>query len=180
MKIAVFYGTVEGHTRKIAGTIAAQLEEMGHQAMLVDVSQPGPTGVGEMDAAILAAPIHVGQYPPAFVSFIQNWKSQLADLPTALVTVSLGIASKIRVEREEAESFPEGLFEQTGWRANRVHNAAGALKYVEYDFFKRWMMRRISEMEGGPVDTSKDHELTNWDQLKEFVSNFVLEVDMVQ
>lgn len=179
MKIAVFFATVEGHTRKIAGRVAAQLEEAGHEAVLVDVSQPGPTGVADMDAAILAAPIHVGQYPQAFVAFIQSWKSQLSDIPTALITSSLGIASKIRVERKEAESFPEVLFEQTGWRANRVHNVAGALKYVEYDFFKRWMMRRISAMESGPVDTSKDHELTDWDQLKEFVSNFVLEVDVV-
>ena len=180
MKIAIFYASVEGHTRKIVGTIAGQLDEMGHQAILVEVTQPGPTGVGEMDAAILAAPIHIGEYPSAFVNFIQGWESQLAAVPTALITCSLGIASKMRVEREEAESFPEQLFEKTGWRASRVHNAAGALKYVEYDFFKRWMMRRISKMEGGPVDTSKDHELTDWNRLREFIANFVLEVDMVR
>lgn len=178
MKIAVFYASIEGHTRKMAAFIAEHLERLGQEALLVDVSQPGPTGVGEMDGAILAAPIHVGQYPAAFVSFVQNWKSQLAEVPTALVTVSLGIVSNIRGEHEEAESYPQVLIDKTGFKPDRFHNAAGALKYVEYDFFKRWMMRRISRMEGGPTDISKDHELTDWDKLREFVSNFVLEVDV--
>ena len=57
--------------------------------------------------------------------------------------------------------------------ADCEHNAAGALKYVEYDYFKRWMMKRIAEEEDGPTDTSRDHELTDWPALDEFVDAFV-------
>ncbi len=34
-------------------------------------------------------------------------------------------------------------------------------------------MRRIAEKEGGPVDVSKDHELTDWAALDAFTDSFV-------
>ena len=53
----------------------------------------------------------------------------------------------------------------------RLH-CAGALKYTQYDFFKRWMLKRIAAAEGGPIDTKHDYELTNWTEIKCFVDDF--------
>jgi menaquinone-dependent protoporphyrinogen oxidase len=172
MYILVMYETVEGHTKKLAETIAKWLEEVGLKVMLTSASQIGFCDPGEFDGAILCAPIHMAQYPQAFVDYINDWRDGLEAIPTALVTVSLGIASQFPDERAEVELFPRQLQDDTGWKANIEHNAAGALKFREYDFFKRWIMRRISEKEGGPVDTSKDHELTDWSALKEFTLKF--------
>ena len=36
---------------------------------------------------------------------------------------------------------------------------AGALQYLEYDFFTRLMMHRG----GHPTDTARDHDYTDWD-----------------
>ena len=179
MDVAILYASVEGHTQKIAETIAKQIEEDGINATLVNVNQPGLFDLASVDAAILCAPIHIGRYPAAFVKYIQNWKSTLKTLRTALITISLAIMSKNKEEKVEAESFPEELFAATGWNADRLYNAGGALKYMEYGFFKRWIMRRIAKKEGGPVDVTRDHELTDWKELAEFVEGFVLEVDMV-
>lgn len=172
MKFLVLYATVEGQTQKIAESIAAQLENTGGEVFLTNVVDPGYCDPGMVDAAILCAPIHIGHYPSAFVQYIQNWKSALLDVPTALVTVSLAIASDDTDERDEALKFPENLAKQTGWNPDYQHNAAGALKYLEYDFFKKWMMRRIAGAEGGPVDTSKDYEFTDWDALAGFIDKF--------
>lgn len=173
MRVLVLYGTVEGHTRKIAQVLADQIEAMQAEVILTNVSDPAYCDPGTFDAAILCAPIHIGRYPSAFVKYIQDWKSALNDLPNALVTVSLAINSDNEDERKEAEAYPDKLIKQTGWTPGAVHHAAGALKYVEYDFFKRWMIRRIASAEGGPVDTSKDHELTDWVALKEFAQEFM-------
>jgi menaquinone-dependent protoporphyrinogen oxidase len=172
MKFLVLYATVEGHTHKIADSIAAQLESLGGEVFLTNVIDPGYCDPGMADAAILCAPIHIGNYPSTFVQYIQNWKSALQDIPTALVTVSLSIASEDGHERDEALDYPEKLVKQTGWNAEYNLNVAGALKYLEYDFFKKWMMRRLADAEGGPVDTSKDHEFTDWDALTEFIDKF--------
>lgn len=173
MKILILYATVEGHTRKIAETVARQVENAGALVVLSDVGQTAYAEPGTFDGVILCAPIHMGNYPSAFIQFIQNWKGALAAVPTALVTVSLAIASDDAGERKEAERFPKDLAARTGFSLVATHNAAGALKYLEYDFFKRWMMKRIARKEGGPTDTSKDYELTDWAALSRFVSGFL-------
>ena len=173
MKILVLYSTVEGHTAKVAKLLAAELEKEGNEVFVTEPSDQSYCDPGNFDAAILCAPIHIGRYPSDFVTFILNRKSALQEIPSALVTVSLSIASNHEVERKEAEEYPQMLTEKTGWNPDFVHNAAGALKYVEYDFFKRWIIRRIATAEGGPIDTSRDHELTDWDDLNAFAAEFL-------
>jgi menaquinone-dependent protoporphyrinogen oxidase len=173
MKILILYATVEGQTQKIAETIARQVEDTGAEVVISDIGQAGSAMPGTFDGVVLCAPIHIGRYPPRFEQFVANWKMALQTIPTAFVSVSLAIASKNADERKEAEAFPDELARRTGWKAPLCHHAAGALKYLEYDFFKRWMLRRISEKEGGPVDTSRDYELTDWAALSRFVTQFL-------
>ena len=173
MIILVAYSTVEGHTREIAMRIAAIAEENGHQAEVTDIAEPGFALPGTFDRVILCAPIHIGRYPSQMITFIANWKHALAQVPCAFVSVSLAIASDHIEERREAEAYPDQIARFTGWKPDYIHHAAGALKYVEYDFFKRWIMRRIAKAEGGPVDTTKDHVLTDWSALETFVTGFL-------
>ncbi len=173
MNILVLYSTVEGHTRKIAHHVEEVVEKLGHDASVADVVQPGSFGLGSFGAAILCAPIHMGDYPAPFVNFLRDWADPLQDIPTALITVSLAIASKDKSERDEAKAFARQLEQKIGFRADYEHYAAGALKYLEYDFLRRWAMKNIAQKEGGPTDTSRDHELTDWQALDEFVEGFV-------
>lgn len=177
MRILVLFSTVEGHTGKIAETLSGWIEDSGHQAALTKAGQVGYVDPAEFDGVIACAPIHAGLYPEAFTDFIRNWKDSLSSTRTALVTVSLGIASEHEDEREEVKVLPRELEAQTGWKADQEYHAAGALKFVEYSFFKRWIMRRFSEMEGGPVDITKDHELTDWDDLKDFLRSWLAECE---
>jgi menaquinone-dependent protoporphyrinogen oxidase len=36
----------------------------------------------------------------------------------------------------------------------------------------RWMIKRISQKEGGPADTSRDYEYTDWDQVARFADRY--------
>ena len=172
MTVLVLYATVEGHTRKIAERAAAQLEKAGEGVVLADVREPGFAVPGRFEGVLICAPIHIGRYPTSVAQFIIDWKTALADVPTALVSVSLGIHSDSEEERAEAKTYPAKLERKTGFHIDKVHHAAGALKFLEYDFFKRMMMRQIAEKEGGPVDTSHDHEFTDWAALDGFVQEF--------
>ena len=170
------YATVEGQTRKIAQRIARFMEAAGHRAEIVDLGQPGFGLPARFDGAVVCGSVHAGRYAPELTAFARDWNESLNAMPSAFVSVSLAIASDFEDEREEAMDFPERLAEETGWRPQRVHHAKGALRYTEYDFFKRWMMRRIAEREGASTDTSRDHELTDWSALEEFVSGFIAHV----
>lgn len=176
MTVLVLYATVEGQTRKIAEHAAAQLEKSGHGVVLADVREPGFAIPGRFEGVLLCAPIHMGRYPDPVAQFLIDWKAALADVPTALVSVSLGICSGNADDRAEAEAYPAKLEKKTGFHISKVHHAAGALKYLEYDFFKRMMMRQIATKESGPVDTSKDHEFTDWAALDRFLGEFADDV----
>ena len=180
MTVLVIYASVEGHTRKIAEHAAARLEAVGEQVVLGDVREPGFAVPGRFDGVLVCAPIHIGRYPSPVARFIIDWKAALAEVPTAMISVSLGIHSENAEERTEAEGFPAKLERKTGFRFPRVHHAAGALKYLEYDFFKRALMRQISQKEGGPVDTGRDYEFTDWQALDAFVQNFADDVALAR
>jgi menaquinone-dependent protoporphyrinogen oxidase len=173
MIILVGYATIEGQTRKIAEAVAAAVEAKGDRALLFDISSGGEYAIGHPEAAILCAPVHAARYPTAFADFVRQEAGWLNGVPTAFVSVSLLIRSEFEEERDEARHFPDGLLEATGWRPGLVHHAAGALRYTEYDFFKRWIIRRMAEHENAPTDVSRDHEFTDWTALTAFVEKFV-------
>jgi menaquinone-dependent protoporphyrinogen oxidase len=58
-----------------------------------------------------------------------------------------------------------------------VHHAAGAFRYTQYDFFKRWAVKYIALRKGGPMDTSQDWELTDWNALRAFADSLLAEID---
>ena len=62
---------------------------------------------------------------------------------------------------------------RTQWTPREVHHAAGAFRFSQYDFLKRWALKYIAYRKGQPTDTSKDYELTDWDALGAFVDSFV-------
>ena len=176
MSALVLYASIEGQTRKIATHIAARLEEKGLGVILADIREPGFAIPGQQDVVILCAPIHMGNYPEAMVSFVNDWKEAISAVPNVFVSVTLAIHSENEDEKAEARAYPVKLTENTGFKPQRVLNVAGALKFLEYDFFKRFVMRRISAGENGPVDVSKDYEFTDWEAVNAMVDELASEV----
>jgi menaquinone-dependent protoporphyrinogen oxidase len=48
---------------------------------------------------------------------------------------------------------------------------AGALAYSRYNVIVRFVMKRIARQAGGPMDASRDDELTDWAALDRFVGD---------
>ena len=58
------------------------------------------------------------------------------------------------------------------WQPDERKLVAGALPYTRYNWVKRWVMRRIVSKAGGDLDTSRDYEYTDWDDVKAFAVKF--------
>jgi menaquinone-dependent protoporphyrinogen oxidase len=175
MTILVAFESVEGHTAKIARRVAEHVEDAGHTAVLSDLREPGFAIPGQFDAVILCGPIHMGRYPAGLERYINDFGAALNQKPSALITVSLSAASDSEEERSEIHKIAYELCETSGWAPRMRHDAAGALKYLEYNYFKRMLMRYIVSHAGGPVDTSQDYEMTDWAALETFVQEFLKE-----
>ena len=93
-------------------------------------------------------------------------------MPTAFVSVSLSAASQ---DADDVDGLARCVAEfehRTRWTPREVHHAAGAFRFTQYDFLKRWALKCIAYRKGQPTDTSRDYELTGWDALGAFVERF--------
>jgi menaquinone-dependent protoporphyrinogen oxidase len=84
--------------------------------------------------------------------------------PSAFVSVSGAAAGSPDQARECVEEF----FRQTGWHPAIWATFAGAMAYTQYGPVLRWIMKLISRRQGGPTDTSRDHEMTDWAAVDQF------------
>ena len=174
MRVLIVFGTTEGQTAKIAGFVADRLRAKGHDALLIDAGveavSPPPT---EFDAVLVAASLHAGRYQPAVIGFVRQHRAAIGARTNAFLSVSLAAAGHDAEDRTGLERCVTAFVGESGWRPDRIDHVAGAFRYTEYDFFKRWAMKYIAYRKGAPTDTTRDHELTDWADLSGFVESFV-------
>jgi len=176
MNVLIAYGSVEGQTKKIARHIRATVEQAGHACKIHDCADADTVpDLGEFDAVILAGSIHQRKHEPKMTGFAQAHADRLAALPSALVSVSLIITTDDG--REEAEGYVAGFAAETGWTPGHVHLAAGAVRYLEYDFFKEFTIKEIvyKGHKDMPAKDGSNPEFTDWAALAAFVEAFLEE-----
>lgn len=172
-RVLIAYGTSEGQTARIAEHIAGVIREHGHEAYPVDVRRTTPDPRA-YDAVIVGASVHAGKHQTQVGEFVRETRGALEQLPNAFYSVSLALAGGTEAGREEAQGYVEEFIRLTRWRPRRTVLIAGALLYTRYNFFLRWVMRRIARSKGSPdLDTSRDYVYTDWAAVREFAEEFL-------
>lgn len=173
--VLVIYESIEGQTQRIARWIGDRIVEAGDEAVIVTggAALPGINEEGEYDGVIVCGPVHQARHPKELVRTVRENLEALNALPSAFVSVSLASAIPGSEHEAEAKSYVDGFLGATGWKPDAVHLAAGALRYSEYDYITRLVMRMIAERRGGDTDISRDFEYTDWNALDEFVRGFL-------
>jgi menaquinone-dependent protoporphyrinogen oxidase len=184
--VAILYATREGHTRRIAEHIAGALRARGLPADVLDVVALSGLFSPERHAAVLlAASVHGGHHEPEMIAFVKRHRDELESVPSAFVSVSLSEATVEdeardpgvrRAAGDEVRAMIKAFFESTGWHPGWAKPVAGALLYSHYGAFKRFVMKRVVGRAGGPTDTSRDYEFTDWVELDRFVDEFAAEL----
>jgi menaquinone-dependent protoporphyrinogen oxidase len=173
MKTLIAYGTTEGQTRKIADFVAIRLRKLGDQVTLVEaVEAPWDLRPNEYDAAILAASLHAGIYQKPLIEFARTHHLSLCQMPAHFLSVSLSATSRDPDDLTSTAACAERFKQETGWTSAVVHHVAGAFRFTEYDFFKRWVMRLIAWEKGVSIGSSQELELTDWNALAEIADKF--------
>ena len=174
MKLLLVYGTGEGQTQKISRFVADRLAERGHQTLVVNAIEPSQAAdPRDFDAVIIAASVRAGRYQSAIIHYLREHLAAIDARPNAFLSVSLAAAGDDEEDIEGLKKCLADFTHETGWTPHCIHHVAGAFRYTAYDFLKRWAMKYIAYRKGGPTDTSRDYELTDWDDLTRFVDSFV-------
>lgn len=185
-RIAIVYATREGHTAKIAHHLAGRLGADGHDAVVIEARHlPSRFSLGQYDAAILAASIHAGKHEREMVAFVRERQAWLERMPTAFLSVSLAettaedpdASTETRAKAtSEVDRMLDLFFEEASFRPTHAVPVAGALLYTHYGIVKRALMKWIVRKNGGPTDTSRDYEYTDWAALDQFAAMFSKEI----
>lgn len=170
-RILVLYGTTEGHTSKIARAIGATLEAHGFHAEVVEAGtfDPSPRNYS---GVVVAGSIHGGSYQKAVGQWVRAHAGEMASKPTAFVTVCLAVLNRDPKAAGDLDAMVTRFLDRVKWHPTVTKAVAGALLYTRYNFFKRWIMKRILTSHGGDTDTSRDYEYTDWNDVRAFAIEF--------
>jgi menaquinone-dependent protoporphyrinogen oxidase len=166
--VPVFYATSEGQTRRIAEALATHLGEAGIDSQAIDVTsaQAAAFSWTRARAVVRAASVHAGKHQREAESFVRANLAEFNARPSVFLSVGLSIYSVVARDADGARATAERFPVQVGWKAGRVVCVAGRLAYTQYGWLKRFIMRRIAARSGGSTDTTRDHELTDWSQVR--------------
>jgi len=177
-RVLVLYGSTYGHTATIARRIADVLEANRYGVTLLagDAIPPDASPRG-YDGVVIGASVIAGRHQRAVRAFARRHHAVLNDVPSAFFSVSASAASFDEHGRSLARACLAKFLRETGWYPALTESIAGAIRYTRYNPLVRWWMRRVCAKSGGPTDTSRDHELTDWAQVDRFARSFAVLLD---
>lgn len=170
--ILIVYGSTDGHTAKVAETIASTLNAAGHETAVHRGDRlPGGLDPAHFDGVIIGGSVHYNKFQDYLAAFIEKNLSVLNRKPSAFFAVS-GASSSGEKGRREAKVFSDPFLRRLGWVPHNVEQIAGAFPFTRYSWWKRLMLGMIVRRGGGEGDTSKDYVYTDWERVQRFAADF--------
>ena len=168
-RVLIVYGTVEGHTGRIADEMREELIHAGHQVRLLHIR----TGTEEMpedsDSVIVGGPIHMGKHLKPLVEFASTNRLRLDRVKASFFTVCLGALDDSEEGRQVTAEYVQSFCERTGWTPRHTAVFAGRLAWTQYDFFTRLVMKLITRQKGShDQDVKRDYDYTDYDEVRRF------------
>lgn len=169
--VLAVYGSAYGQTERIIRRMTDRLTA-GGLAVTLHRADALPAGLdlAAFDAVLVGASVIRGKHQPYVHHFVERHAAHLNAMPSAFVSVSGSAGSPLPAKRAEARGYLETFLRQTSWRPTLTATFGGALAYTKYGWFMRWLIKRISKQAGAPTDTSRDHDLTDWDAVDRFAA----------
>lgn len=171
VKILVVFHSTEGHTTKVAGQIAARIDQGGGEADLrASDDAPSPDGY---DGVVIGDSVHRGHHSHDLIHYVKTHREVLSAIPSALFQVSFTSATHDEEHDAVAHDMVQRVIDKTDWEPDLVGLFAGALAYTRYGWFKRRTTRRMAQQVGKGTDTGWDYDYTDWDAVDEFADHML-------
>ncbi|KAE9531037.1 menaquinone-dependent protoporphyrinogen IX dehydrogenase [Testudinibacter aquarius] len=173
MKTLIIYASVDGQTQKIAQAIATEIQNQDQSAVvnLAALAAAEQQDLAQYDQIIIGASIRYGHFNKTLEPYIARYAELLNRKKTAFYSVNL-TARKADKNTPETNAYTRKLLQRIDWQPTQSAVFAGALRYPQYRFFDRFMIRLIMKITGGETDTSKEVEYTDWEKVAEFAQRF--------
>lgn len=165
MRVAVFYSSRNGQTRKILETLLRGQPDA--QAEWFDLHQYPKKNLTKYDKVLIGASIRYGHFHSSLEGFILGHLEQLKAVDANLIGVCL-TARKPEKATPQTNPYMRKLLARLEWQPRRVAVFAGAVRYSQYNWWQTRIIQLIMTMTGGHTDTHQDIELTDWGAVEAF------------
>ena len=172
--IGIYYASKHGQTEKIANFLGDCFCSRDWEVYVTDLARgAGTPEISTFSAVLIGGPVYRERYPSPLGRFVRKNRLQLAALPsTGFFSTCLAATPTTRESYLESLRPVRRFLDDVSWTPNWIASFPGALNYREYNPLLRWIMEGIARKEGGPTDTSKDYELTRWQEVVRFAQDF--------
>ena len=172
-RIITIFGTGEGQTAKVAENIDAKLSARGHETTTVNVTEIDPgLDIDDFDAVLVGASIHMGRQQKAVRTFVEANRDALATKPNGFFQVSGSSGARTEEGAAEAARYVDEFIEATGWRPDRIGLFGGALRFSEYGFLMRALVKFVARADQSGTNPLADVEYTDWEEVEAFAEEF--------
>lgn len=165
MTALICYSTTDGHTKKIAETMANDWQ--GEVKVIPFHELDQYVGDRSITAVVVGASIRYGHFNKQLVASIRAKLDWFESIQTAFYSVNL-TARKPGKDDPATSPYVTKFLKTTGWKPDQIAMFAGRLAYPMYRFWDKQMIRFIMKLTGGCADGKSTVEYTNWSEVRRF------------
>ena len=162
-RVLILYASSHGQTLSITNVLVRELRSRGFEvtarSALGRVQLPPPDG---FDVIVFGSRVHFGYHASAIIGYLHQYARVLRTMPTVFFSVSMAVANG----PADPSGYLDAMIARLGWRPNVTADLAGGLPYRKFNWILRFVMKQISKSAGHTTDTSRNHEFTNWNQVR--------------
>ena len=162
----IIYSSTDGHTKIICKRIINFLKD-GNIARLVSLDEAKNLDLSEFNKIIIGASIRYGKHNKQLYKFINMNKNLLNQKHSIFFSVNV-VARKQEKNSPETNPYIKKFLKNSNWKPKKIGVFAGKVDYPNYNFFDKYIIKFIMFVTGGPTDTSKSYEFTDWSKVDDF------------
>ena len=170
----IIYSSTDGHTKTICEQIINFLNN-GNSVKLVSLDEATKFNLIEFNKIIIGASIRYGKHSNELYNFIKLNKKILEEKKGIFFSVNV-VARKPEKNTAETNPYIKKFLKISKWKPERIGVFAGKVDYPNYNFFDKYIIKFIMFVTGGPTDTSKSYEFTDWSKVDDFAKELNLKL----
>lgn len=170
--ILIVYATREGQTEKVSRVMEEHLTGLGVLVKLHHAGDDFFSEIDNFDFILFGASMHAGGVEQELIDFMVTHKEKIIPKPRAFFLVLLSAATKdSKLKEEWLNNARNRVGDQIPLSFDHIQMIAGALKYSQYSWPMKLIMRNIAKQAGEDTNIFHDYEYTDWDQVKQYAEN---------
>ena len=162
----IIYSSTDGHTETICKRISNSLDNK-NEIKIISLDHATNIDLSTFNKIIIGASIRYGKHSKKLYKFIRLNKNVLDQKQSVFFSVNV-VARKLEKNTPETNPYIKKFLKISKWQPKKLGVFAGKVDYPSYNIFDKYIIKLIMFITGGPTDTSKSYEFTDWSKVEDF------------